>query len=86
MISIKPDLKSVCLVLKKIVEEKGLNEPYTGGIGSYSLFLLLLYVHFNYRRNYYYEQPNSDVYPGILLLEFLKEMKDFEYKNYIISY
>jgi len=85
MISMYPDLKSVCLVLKKIVKEYDLNEPYTGGIGSYSMFLLLLYVHFNFRRMYPYANCPSTSYAGRLLIEFLNEMKDFDFSNFIIG-
>lgn len=80
-----PDLRPVCLVLKKLVKDNNLNEPYTGGIGSYSMFLLLLYVHFNFKRHYPYSLPH-DTYPGQLYILFLSEMKDFDFNTYMISY
>ena len=36
-----PVLRPVCLVLKKLLVNNGLNDPYTGGLGSFSLFLML---------------------------------------------
>jgi DNA polymerase sigma len=40
-----PPLRPVCLVLKKILKRFDLNKPYTGGLASYSLFLMLLAAH-----------------------------------------
>jgi len=34
-----------------------LNQPYTGGLGSYSLFLMLLFVH-NIAKVIYYNVPS----------------------------
>ena len=34
-------LKPVCLVLKRMLVRNDLNSPYTGGLGSYSLILML---------------------------------------------
>lgn len=39
-----PEIKPLCLVLKLFLQQRELNEVYTGGIGSYSL-LVMLYVH-----------------------------------------
>lgn len=36
-----PELKPVCLILKKLLVKNGLNDVYTGGLGSFSLFLML---------------------------------------------
>ena len=38
-------LRPVCLILKRLLWKSGLNIPYKGGLGSYSLFLMLLHVH-----------------------------------------
>ena len=40
-----PCLKPVCIILKKILRRYDLNKPYTGGLGSYSLFVMLLAVY-----------------------------------------
>lgn len=39
-----PEIKPLCLVVKLFLQQRELNEVYTGGIGSYSL-LVMLYVH-----------------------------------------
>lgn len=33
-------LKTVVIILKKLLKAKNLNKPYNGGLGSYSLFLM----------------------------------------------
>jgi len=34
-------LKPIVLVLKKMLEQKGLNSPYHGGLSSYSIVLMV---------------------------------------------
>lgn len=36
-----PILRPVCLMLKKLLVENNFNDPYTGGLGSFSLFIML---------------------------------------------
>ncbi|CAI2366148.1 unnamed protein product [Moneuplotes crassus] len=36
-----PVLRPVCLTLKKLLIANGYNDPYTGGLGSYGLFIML---------------------------------------------
>lgn len=36
-----PVLRPVCLTLKKLLIANGFNDPYTGGLGSYGLFIML---------------------------------------------
>jgi len=38
-------LRPVCLYLKKLLRENSLDEPYTGGLGSFALFVLTLNVY-----------------------------------------
>ena len=35
------DLRTIVIVLKKLLEYKDLNEPYRGGLSSYSLVLMI---------------------------------------------
>eukprot|EP00633_Aureoumbra_lagunensis_P005023 CAMPEP_0197307064 /NCGR_PEP_ID=MMETSP0891-20130614/4486_1 /TAXON_ID=44058 ORGANISM="Aureoumbra lagunensis, Strain CCMP1510" /NCGR_SAMPLE_ID=MMETSP0891 /ASSEMBLY_ACC=CAM_ASM_000534 /LENGTH=1218 /DNA_ID=CAMNT_0042790043 /DNA_START=1 /DNA_END=3657 /DNA_ORIENTATION=+ len=37
-----PEIKPLMLVLKELLVQRGLNEPFTGGLSSYSLLLLVL--------------------------------------------
>ena len=48
-----PILKPVCLILKKLLVINQLNDPYIGGLGSFSLFLMLYAA-------YYLERLNSN--------------------------
>lgn len=68
-IELNSDLRLVCLILKRLLQRNGLNEPYTGGLGSYSLFLMLLYAHNQTRGFYAHEDPA--IYKAKLLVYFL---------------
>ena len=35
------DLKAIVIFLKKLLDQRGLNEPYKGGLSSYSLVLMV---------------------------------------------
>lgn len=48
-----PILRPVCLMLKKLLVRNELNDPYTGGLGSYSLFIMLYAA-------LYFEMVNSN--------------------------
>jgi len=62
-------LRPLVLVLKYFLLQRGLNEPYSGGIGSYTLVLML--VSFLQMRSC--NQPDSDFMDlGILLRDFLE--------------
>jgi len=37
-----PELKPLILVIKKLLAEKGLNDPFTGGLSSYALVLMVV--------------------------------------------
>lgn len=37
-----PHIRPLCIILKRLLFERGLNETYTGGIGSFLLFLMVL--------------------------------------------
>ena len=38
-----PEIKSVCLTLKRLLSINDLNEPYTGGLSSIALFVIVLH-------------------------------------------
>jgi DNA polymerase sigma len=40
-LALHKELRPVCLMLKKLLVENNFNDPYTGGLGSFSLFLML---------------------------------------------
>lgn len=64
-----PCLQKLVLVLKQFLQQHGLNESFTGGIGSYALVLLtvsFLQLHPEY------DQTDEEVNLGVLLVEFFE--------------
>jgi len=80
-----PALQPVCLVLKKMLKKFDLNQPYTGGLGSYSLFLMLLFVS-NFTK-YLFNNIRYEIYVAKLLIYFLSYYGNFDPStNVICSY
>lgn len=50
----EPVLRPVCLMLKKLLVKHDLNDPYTGGLGSFSIFVMLYAA-------LYFERSSSNV-------------------------
>ncbi len=71
-----PELKHLILILKCFLKQRELNETYSGGIGSFLLFCLLVTYLREIRREYI-KQENEDEIPKLLLSEHL--IKFFEY-------
>ncbi|XP_023646201.1 terminal nucleotidyltransferase 4B [Paramormyrops kingsleyae] len=64
-----PVLPHLVLVLKQFLLQRDLNEVFTGGIGSYSLFLMAVsFLQMNYREDVC--SPNVNM--GVLLIEFFE--------------
>ncbi|KAI5088758.1 non-canonical poly(A) RNA polymerase PAPD5 [Silurus meridionalis] len=64
-----PVLPYLVLVLKQFLLQRELNEVFTGGIGSYSLFLMAVsFLQLHYREDVC--SPNSNI--GVLLIEFFE--------------
>ncbi|XP_066510512.1 terminal nucleotidyltransferase 4B-like isoform X2 [Hoplias malabaricus] len=64
-----PVLPYLVLVLKQFLLQRELNEVFTGGIGSYSLFLMAVsFLQLHYREDA--SSPNSNM--GVLLIEFFE--------------
>lgn len=65
-----PPLRPLCLVLKLFLQQRRLNEVYSGGIGSYALLVMImahLQMHPSRRSNSADLEPNL----GVLLVDFL---------------
>lgn len=77
-----PALRPVCLVLKKMLKLYDLNQPYTGGLGSYSLFLMLMFSN-NIAQSFYSDACPS-IYPAKLLAFFLSYYGNFNPAVYAI--
>ncbi|XP_008335424.1 terminal nucleotidyltransferase 4B [Cynoglossus semilaevis] len=64
-----PVLPYLVLVLKQFLLQRDLNEVFTGGIGSYSLFLMAVsFLQLHYREDV--SSPNINI--GVLLIEFFE--------------
>ncbi|CAF92498.1 unnamed protein product, partial [Tetraodon nigroviridis] len=64
-----PVLPYLVLVLKQFLLQRDLNEVFTGGIGSYSLFLMAVsFLQLHYREDVC--NPNINI--GVLLIEFFE--------------
>eukprot|EP01117_Protostelium_nocturnum_P014818 TRINITY_DN5678_c0_g1_i1.p1 TRINITY_DN5678_c0_g1~~TRINITY_DN5678_c0_g1_i1.p1 ORF type:complete len:685 (+),score=259.03 TRINITY_DN5678_c0_g1_i1:273-2327(+) len=62
-----PLLRPLTLVIKYFLQQRGLNEPYTGGIGSYALVILVI----NFLQMYSINSSSSEgVSTGKLLTDF----------------
>ena len=77
----------MCLLLKRVSEKYGLNEPYTGGLSSHGLFLMLLAVH-EQAAPFYLQQPMADpeLYPGKLFIYFLSYYGNLNPDTTMVSY
>ncbi|CAN4117708.1 unnamed protein product [Withania somnifera] len=61
-----PPLRPLCLILKVFLQQRELNEVYTGGIGSYALLVMLIAMLQNHRNG----QASAEQNLGILLVNF----------------
>ncbi|KAL3848640.1 hypothetical protein ACJIZ3_010522 [Penstemon smallii] len=61
-----PPLRPLCLILKIFLQQRELNEVYTGGIGSYALLAMLIAMLRNQRES----QASPEHNLGILLVKF----------------
>mmetsp|Transcript_29024 Transcript_29024/g.33156 ORF Transcript_29024/g.33156 Transcript_29024/m.33156 type:complete len:100 (+) Transcript_29024:773-1072(+) len=70
-------------MLKKILVKNQLNNPYFGGLGSFSLFLMLYSSYFLERLSSYDSFHVEETYPARLFVWFLTYFGEFY--NYEIS-
>ncbi|KAJ7981731.1 non-canonical poly(A) RNA polymerase PAPD5 [Quillaja saponaria] len=61
-----PQLRPLCLILKVFLQQRELNEVYSGGIGSYALLTMLMAM----LRNLHERQASPEHNLGILLVQF----------------
>jgi DNA polymerase sigma len=82
-----PILRSVCLMLKKLLVSKSLNDPYTGGLGSYSLFLMLYAAYFLEKAGKYDWFHSDLTHPARLFTWFLTYFGEyFDYDSQAIIF
>ncbi|XP_043702202.1 terminal nucleotidyltransferase 4B [Telopea speciosissima] len=67
-----PPLKPLCLILKVFLQQRELNEVYSGGIGSYALLAMLIaQLQTHWRGQVFHEsQTNPEHNLGVLLVNF----------------
>jgi non-canonical poly(A) RNA polymerase PAPD5/7 len=66
-----PPLRPLTFLLKYFLAARGLNEPYSGGVGSYMLQLLIVaFLQHRARHAFNYKRPSASNL-GAMLLEFL---------------
>ncbi|KAI4321873.1 hypothetical protein MLD38_035204 [Melastoma candidum] len=63
-----PPLRPLCLILKVFLQQRELNEVYSGGIGSYALLTMLMAMLRNVRAS----QPLPEHNLGVLLVHFFE--------------
>ena len=78
-----PEMKHMLMILKCFLKQRDLNETYTGGIGSFLLFCLILTYLREIRREYIHLGCEEDIYK-MLLSEHLLKFFDF-YANFDIA-
>jgi non-canonical poly(A) RNA polymerase PAPD5/7 len=78
-----PEMRYLTILLKCFLKQRDLNETYTGGIGSFLLFCLILTFLREIKREYISQDRENEI-PDILLSEYLLKFMDF-YANFDIS-
>jgi DNA polymerase sigma len=66
-----PILRPVCLILKKLLVKNGHSDPYSGGLGSYSLFLMLYAAYFIEKVGTFEGFHSENTHPARLFAWFL---------------
>ena len=77
-------MKYLVLILKCSLKQRDLNETYTGGIGSFLLFCLVLTFVREFRRKYLNE-GKADLLKRVLLSEYLLKFLEFYGINFDIN-
>ncbi len=65
-------LRPLAFLLKKFMASRGLNQPYTGGVGSFLLQMMILTFLQHRERDAYHKRRPSSQCLGSLLVEFLE--------------
>lgn len=74
-------IEPLILVFKQMLKVWGFNDPYTGGLSSYALFLLIV----SFLQAKQMPKDLSQVNIGHILLEFLKYYAELDVKNFAIA-
>lgn len=80
-----PVLRPLMLVFKQMLQVNGLNKPRHGGLGSYSLLMLIVGFLQYCQLDPHFHKVNQQHYYGYIFTEFLRFYSQFDCKNYIIA-
>ena len=79
-----PQSKNVIIVIKKYLKNLGLNNYYTGGLNSFSIFLMV-FAFYKYEIKILGNDLVNDLYIGQFLVQFLDFYSKFNFHDYIIN-
>jgi len=79
-----PQSKNVIIVLKKYLKNLGLNNYYTGGLNSFSIFLMV-FAFYKYEIKILGNDLVNNYYIGQFLVQFLDFYSKFNFNKYIID-
>ena len=79
-----PQSKNMIIVLKKYLKNLGLNNYYTGGLNSFSIFLMV-FAFYKYEIKILGNDLVNNYYIGQFLVQFLDFYSKFDFNKYIID-
>lgn len=79
-----PQSKNVIIVIKKYLKNLGLNNYYTGGLNSFSIFLMV-FAFYKYEIKILGNDLVNNFYIGQFLVQFLDFYSKFNFSEYIIN-
>lgn len=79
-----PQSKNVIIVIKKYLKNLGLNNYYTGGLNSFSIFLMV-FAFYKYETKILGNDLVNSFYVGQFLVQFLDFYSKFNFNDYIIN-
>ena len=79
-----PQSKNIIILIKKYLKNIGLNNYYTGGLSSFSIFLLV-FSFYKYIIKLFGNEIVNNYYIGQFLIQFLDFYSKFNFSDYIIN-
>ena len=79
-----PQSKNVIIVIKKYLKNLGLNNYYTGGLNSFSIFLMV-FAFYKYEIKLLGNDLVNNFFIGQFLVQFLNFYSKFNFQKYIID-
>ena len=79
-----PQSKNIIIIIKKYLKNIGLNNYYTGGLSSFSIFLLV-FSFYKYIIKLFGNEIVNNFYIGQFLIQFLDFFSKFNFNQYVIN-